>query len=112
MRAEKSLMGIHHAIHYFDRGREGLDEPYHYINTHSPSLSFVRSGQVNLFRGSARRFALSSYGWASSAIKSTSTNSGNVYGLYFDAVEVSPTGSPSHRWYGHPIRCQTQSKSV
>ena len=105
MRAEKSLMGIHHAIHYFDRGREGLDEPYHYINTHSPSLSFVRSGHTALNQGAVRDLGIHGFEMVSSSTEFTSTEYAGVRYLLFNDKVGYPSSGPNVRWRAIPIRC-------
>ena len=66
--------------------------------------SFVRSGLVDLYRGSLRDFGFNGYGWSSSSVAFSSVTSATTYHLTFNASGVNPSSGPDNRYYGFPIR--------
>ena len=70
-------------------------------------LHFVRSGFVARDDGSARHLGLNGYNWSTTTSPVYNNGSAGLTGyvLYFNANDVYPSGGPSNRWVGFPIRC-------
>ena len=65
----------------------------------------MRSGYVDLNYGLLRSAGIGGYGWASYAATYSSATSATAYYLAFNASGFYPSGGPSTRWYGFPVRC-------
>ena len=68
-------------------------------------LYFVRSGDVNLNRGSVRSSGLDARGWSRTGVGYASATSATAYHLNAKASDVYPSYGPRNRWTGFPVRC-------